>query len=69
MTSHAYPPHQSRDAGPGACRFGRATGAAAAAAGGAEPFVKGMRRRPGRGQHRLYRHHNDLHLEALQLLK
>nr|WP_294549833.1 hypothetical protein [uncultured Rhodopila sp.] len=31
-----------------------------------EPFVKGMRRRLGRDQDRLYRYHNDLHLEAMR---
>jgi hypothetical protein len=31
-----------------------------------EPFVKGLRRRLGRDQERLYRYHNDLHLEAMR---
>ena len=31
-----------------------------------EPFVKGMRRRLGRDQDRLYQYHNDLHLEAMR---
>jgi hypothetical protein len=31
-----------------------------------EPFVKGLRRRLARDQDRLYRYHNDLHLEAMR---